>query len=85
MKTIHKYPLLVQNTQFISTRVGARLLCVQAQGFVPTIWAEVDDTLPMDSLLVLMHGTGHPLPDNAETYLGSVQLDGFVWHYYFQS
>lgn len=84
MKTIHKFPLKIASEQTIETPVDANPLCVQVQNGVPCLWAEVETRNPKFNKPIRMVGTGHPVHlTEADIYLGTIQLDGFVWHVYY--
>ena len=66
-------------------------LCIQVQRDQPCMWAIVNpDTLKV-SERIIMKGTGWEEDTDASSsyadilllqYLGTVQIDGFVWHYF---
>ena len=80
-RTIHKYPIATPLAGIAAPR-GWRVLTVQMQDDVPTIWAEVNPDAVWDTHLIEVVGTGHPLPDEPRTYLGTVQRGPLVWHVY---
>jgi hypothetical protein len=81
MITIWKYPLAIWGeVQKIEMPIGARVLCVQLQDERPFLWAVVDDEAPAETRAFIMHGTGHQLMPGE--YIGTIQLHGFVWHYF---
>lgn len=84
MRTVHKYPLELTELQAIHLPQGARILTIQVQRHIPTLWAEVDTDQPTEKRHVALVGTGHPLLPEAHTYLGTVQMhDGrLVLHAY---
>lgn len=64
---------------------GAEILHVGTQGDkVVCFWALVENQNRKEIRTFTIHGTGHPLADNAcaETYVGtSIQMNGrLVWH-----
>lgn len=80
---IWKYPLTVMNEQTLILPPGAQLLTVQVQDERPCLWALVDERAPSRQMRHLaIYGTGHPLPENPGTYIGTFQLRGgaFVGH-----
>lgn len=80
MKTIWKYPIALADEQIIHFPVGANFLTAQKQGVI-CIWAEVEsDQTKMVPVKIFVLGTGHPKPEAAATYLGTIQDGGFVWH-----
>jgi hypothetical protein len=81
MKTIWKYPLAVESQVILTMPIDARILTVQMQNGVPTLWAEVDpDSKSKESRYVEVIGTGFDFEPG--TYIGTVQDGLFVWHFY---
>ena len=87
MPVIWKFPVL-NLAQFSSgfdgdiTIPGAfRIVDVQMQGNIPTIWAEVNPANPKQKVRIIMVGTGHEIPMPAK-HLGTVQDGELVWHIY---
>lgn len=76
MKTIYKYPL---NNVYIKGPI-TKYLSVQTQHGIPCLWAEVDTDLPDKNYLVSITGTGLNIP-NGE-YIGTIQNEYYVYHYY---
>ena len=83
-RTIWKYPLAVKEIQSLQIPAGARLLHVATQNNKPCLWAEVIAEHSCWTRLVVIYGTGHPMPDDPGQYLGSFQMhDGeYVFHAY---
>lgn len=82
MRTIHKYPLTVTQTN-VSTFEGARFLHVADQHGQITLWAEVN-TLARESMCdVFVVPTGGDVPTDGD-YLGTVLVDEglYVFHVY---
>ncbi len=84
MTTIWKYPLLVQNVQMLhDIPHEAFPLCIQLQGNVPTLWMLVNPAATIrEEWTINLFGTGHRINDEAGEYIGTVQREGFVWHYF---
>jgi hypothetical protein len=86
MTRIWKFPLKLIERQVISVPANAKALTVQMQlnggDEIPTVWMQVDPDAPTGPRTFTIVGTGHPVPDNAGEYLGTVQELGFVWHVY---
>lgn len=82
MRSVFKYPLQVTDVQRVDTFEGWQPLVVQMQDGVPTLWALVDDKRPPRRQDVFIHGTGHPVFDEATNYVGTFQLEGgyLVFH-----
>jgi hypothetical protein len=83
MRTIHKYPLYVTDMQVVMMPVGARILSVDNQRDMLTLWAEVDTEAPSEGRVIHVAGTGNPLnaPSDSD-FIGTVQMGQFVWHIY---
>jgi hypothetical protein len=79
-KAIWKYPLDMCERQTIKMPQGARPLCVQLQGSIPTMWALVDSNAALVLREFVIHGTGHQdINDLTEKYIGTWQQGVFVW------
>lgn len=86
MRTIHKYPVPMQDEFAVKMPAGAEVLTVQAQHNDPCVWALVDTRRPYQERLFALCGTGYPAPEDTGwhppwLYVGTFQLDnGFVGH-----
>jgi hypothetical protein len=83
MKAIWKYPLVITDQQEIRMPKGAEIISVQRQGEEICLWALVAAGQEIESRLILIFGTGHPIPDNLPgRFIGTVQHAGGrpVWH-----
>lgn len=79
-ETIYKYPLTLDGfSEEIEMPLGARILTLQTQGDIPTLWAIVDPRELMETRLFGAIGTGHPVPANG-SYVGTWQDGPYVWH-----
>lgn len=84
-KTIWKYPLQMADKQQVSMPFGAKIRSVAAQGDTVCIWAEVDPSAPKKrERTIYIYGTGHVMPDDPGTYIGSFMLHAgaLVFHVY---
>ena len=86
-RTIHKYVLPVTDEVTIQMPLDAKVLHVGWQG--PSqgqieVWAEVNTFAGQVPHRFRIYGTGHPMePDpTKERYIGTVQVQAFVWHVY---
>jgi hypothetical protein len=84
MKSIWKYPLLLQRDFKLELPGGAKLLLLAEQDGIPTAWFEVNSDNDREIRILHCHGTGHDLPSDDRVHIGSVCMSGghFVWHYY---
>lgn len=88
MKTIWKFPLHITDELDVEMPGGAELLFVAGQGQILSVWAKVDPESVPKTRHLYIRGTGQPLPEwhengfnaRAVTYVGSAQIDVFVWH-----
>ena len=83
---IWKYRLYIGPLTVIEMPKGAEILAVQTQDGRPCIWAIVDPDAPVELRTFEMCGTGHKMKELAEdetrVYIGTVQIDRYVWHYF---
>jgi hypothetical protein len=83
MKVIYKYELQIKSQQVIEIPRQSKFLTLQLQDGVPCVWLEVNTNNTNTTQRVFkMHGTGHEFVNNLDVYLGTVLINGFVWHYY---
>lgn len=87
MKAIWKFTLPAMSGAMVEMPQGAAVLCVQSQGDVPMIWAEVDTEAPKIKRRFFTYGTGHEMPpmsDDPRHYIGTFQISGgaLVFHVY---
>lgn len=88
METIHKYPLEVKCFFEIQMPYGARVLSVQCQDNIPTLWAIVETDYELVSYTIACRGTGHNFREGIKDawgykHVGTVQDSaGYVWHYF---
>ena len=85
METIYKYRLAITDKQRLNLPLGFKVLYVGLDpAGAPCVWIEVDtdqETKRGKNFYVV--GTGNPIPDGANQYVGSfVQAPLFVWHVY---
>lgn len=86
-RIIYKYPLEIKDgAQTIEFPSAVHLVSVQVQHGQIVMWGVVEDDPPegKDKAFVgefFVIGTGQPFPtEKVLTHLGTVQLNGFVWH-----
>jgi hypothetical protein len=81
---IYKYPLKLERFQLLPMPMNVRMLCIQMQRGVPTLWAqcEVDESVMYRK--IRCYPTGVNDGPIVGQYIGTVQqLDGdLIWHYY---
>lgn len=89
MNMIFKYTInskLLDHDAEINTMLpaGAKVLSIQAQGNEVAFWCMVSNGAGLVKTTILVAGTGMQLADNidAANYLGTVQLNGYVWHFF---
>lgn len=76
MKVVYKYRLEPGGFCLLAMPQAARLLCVQVQGDLPTVWALVDPKQPTVARKITILATGEPVKDDlvVANYIGSFQL-----------
>ena len=86
MAKIFKYPLEITDVQVIALPKGAVVLSVGLQFDRLCIWALVDDGVAKEDRIFYVVGTGHPMPVESMTFLGTVQMAGgmLIWHVFIQ-
>ena len=86
MRSIWKFQFGASNRPALRMPDGAKVLSVQMQDSLITLWAEVDTTAVNEDRFFRVFGTGFDMPremGHSDVYLGTVQdADGFVWHVY---
>ena len=84
MRKIYKYKLPVDGGVITIDDYIVKILDLQAQDGVPTMWAIVDPEIEAAKPIeIIAIGTGWELPVGIDEYLGTVQDEyGFVWHYF---
>lgn len=85
MKKIYKYELPIGGGAITIDDPIEKVLSVQSQHGVPTMWAMIDFDLPNKSTHIISVGTGWEIAAGVDEYIGTVQDEhGFVWHYFSQ-
>jgi hypothetical protein len=79
-KTIFKYKLEIKDHQTLEMPANAELLCVQVQNNDIYLWALVNMNMPPRDIIIAVYGTGNPINGEFGNYIGTCQLNGFVWH-----
>lgn len=80
---VWKFPLKLVEVQEIDVPEGAVALALQLQDDRPCLWAGCDPSQPLEKRRVLLAGTGVSHPHLATAgYLGTVQVNGYVWHFF---
>lgn len=85
--TIYKYPLPDVSKPFtINMPKNAKILSVQIheKNHQPCLWVLCNPENEKIDRTFVMAGTGCELDDSFRDYrfIGTVQIDGFVWHYF---
>lgn len=88
MKTIYKYPLVIEPFEYIieiDLPEDAKILTVQNQNKIPTIWVLLDTDKPKVKRSFKIIGTGHKIDKTISlNYIGTIQnesiLGSLVWH-----
>ncbi len=80
MKTIFKYFLSISDQVLLYLPEGAEMLSVQGQGDQLVLWAIVDPALSVEPRMFSIYGTGRPFQSDNARYIGTAQVNEFVWH-----
>lgn len=76
-RQVWKYQLKIADATDIEMPKGTDVLAVQVQNNQICLWAAVNDTTAeLETRRFYLIGTGHPMPDDAGIYVGTVQLSG---------
>jgi len=73
-KAIFKYTLDADRSSDLLMPVGAKILHVHGQNDEMCVWAIVDPDAPMETRKFSIYGTGHPMNDEPEVYIGSLHI-----------
>jgi hypothetical protein len=79
-RTIWKYTLPLQDVVTLTMPVGAEVLSVGLQDGNITLWAMVHSTAPRMDRVFYVYGTGNPINGGEGRFIGTVQMNYFVWH-----
>ena len=85
MRVIHKFKLSLEKSQVILAPARWKPLALQLQEGVPTLWVVVYPELEDVEYTIECIGTGHYIDIRTidyEKYLGTVQCDIYVWHFF---
>ena len=80
MKTIYKYDMPILDMWTVLMPVGAEVLSVGVQEGRLRLWAMVETTAPVMERVFYVCGTGNPVNIGSARFIGTVQMDFFVWH-----
>ena len=79
---IFKYYLQLTDTQTLQMPEGFEVLNVSNEGGRIVFWAEADEEAELLGIDFYVVGTGNELEHPLRVYMGTVQMNGFVWHVY---
>ncbi len=77
------HPLKNIDKQVILWPKGSKVLCIQDQKGIPTIWVLCNPNNEKVKVNIEMWGTGNPMETDHE-YLGTVQISNYVWHVFYK-
>lgn len=86
MRTIYKYPLKITDSQTIPI-AGFESFCAAMldPNGIPCIWCEVDTkSIFIREVEIFIVGTGNPIPEKANVFIGSFLMIPSVWHVYLE-
>ena len=83
MTTIWKYTI-TPSVLFYSMPEGSKILIAKEQNNEVCLWAEVDPNRPVEMRKIMIYGTGHPIPQEPQEYVGTAHLHNgaLVLHVY---
>ena len=77
----YKFEFPIKDHFIINMPTGAKFLDLQVQDGTPCLWVQVYTGNKLVKREFYLYETGHPIiPVTFKTYVGTFQLDGFVWH-----
>jgi hypothetical protein len=79
---IFKQRLAIMPSQYLKVPTSHALLTIQLQNGQPTIWYLCDPYSIEEDIAIYCIATGQDTPQIKARYLGTIQLDGLVWHYF---
>lgn len=82
MKEVWKFELRLALDFTLDMPTGARLLHVGSQDGESMLWAEVNPQNDRERRQFHCHGTGHEVPEDGRSYIGTVVEPTWVWHFY---
>lgn len=85
MRRVYKLPISLNDHSEFVLPISARILTIQLQHGVPTMWYDFEDgDETVKTVRIRCAGTGHPIKGRTMPYFGTVQLnDGdLVLHYF---
>lgn len=80
---IYKYPMEMLRLQFIEFPAGAKILSVANQNGTICLWASIlnpDADAATRRRAIEIIGTGDQVSKADRTFIGTVLMDGYVWH-----
>lgn len=84
MKTVYKYPLVIDDYQKVTLPINAKLLCIKKQNEKLCLWVLIDkEETCTEQITIRCAGTGHPIKENVE-YIDSIMMMGgsLVFHFF---
>ena len=81
MRTVYKYPVMLEDEWQMSMPRGAKILSLDVQNGKPYMWAAIETTRMSERRYFITRGTGHELTRTLE-FIGMFQLEnmGLVFH-----
>lgn len=79
-KTIWKYELPLSPKVLLRMPRASKILFAAAQRGTICLWASVYPEFEEEDRSFLLVGTGNSIPEGLHEYIGTVQIDPFVWH-----
>lgn len=77
---IWKYQFEIDDVVTLHIPATHVVLSIQNQDGFPTLWAMVDPQSEKVMETLYVYGTGHPIKPANKNHIGTIQIDGLVWH-----
>lgn len=84
LQKIFKYTLELTDVQALHLPSESKILHVDVQNENICLWALVYENWPVESRMIRIVGTGHPVDTADLIHLGTVQQGPYVWHVFEQ-
>ncbi len=77
---IYKYPVPIEGEFYLNLPANHQIITFQVQNGQPCVWIRVDAGAVTNPVKFAIIGTGHEYDPSEYGYIGTIQLEGFVWH-----
>lgn len=81
---IWKFELKITRSQLVKMPLKSEIMDIQMQKNRAVMWALCDPGTEEIEVKINMYGTGSDVNPENNQYLGTVQQDGWVWHFFME-